>query len=120
MISFMALFMVMNAGDMNESLVAEQKITILPDAHSDTAIRFIDMKSYFLPVGEQLTLFNDDFVGHNLVLTNEDNSTRLKVIDLPPNSSFSLEFEEPGTYYYASKEYPKIEGEIRILSSDDI
>ena len=118
MAGFTILFM--NADDMNQSLLAEQKITILPDAHSDTAVRFIDMTSYFVPVGEKLILFNNDFVGHKLILTNEDNSTQIQEIDLPSNSSFSFEFEEPGQFYYSSKDYPKIQGSIRVLDPPDI
>jgi len=67
-----------------------------------------------------LTLFNDDFIGHKLVLTNEDNSTQLQEIVLPSNSSFYLEFEKPGKYYYSSKDYPKIQGSISVLDSLNI
>jgi hypothetical protein len=101
-------------------LLAEQKITIFAGAHSDTAIRFIDMTDYFVPVGQKLTLFNDDYIGHKLTLTNEDNSTRLREIDLPSNSTFHLEFEKPGKYYYSSKDYSKIQGSIRVLELPNV
>jgi hypothetical protein len=106
--------------DMNKSLLAEQKITLFPGAHSDTAVRFIDITDYFVPVGEKLTLFNDDFIDHKLVMTNEDNKTKLLEIDLPVNASFSLEFAEPGKYYYSSKDYPEIQGSIRVHDSPNI
>src|SRR5919106_2856984 len=60
-----------NIGSSNHLLYTEQKITISPDAHSNTAVRFVDVTNYFIQVGEELTWFNDDFVGHKLILTNE-------------------------------------------------
>lgn len=60
----------------------QNKITIIPDAHSNTAIRFVDVKNYFLQVGEELTWFNGDFVDHTLVLMNEDNTTGIADLDL--------------------------------------
>jgi hypothetical protein len=111
---------VIMSSDMNKSLLAEQKITLFPGTHLDTAVRLIDITDYFVPVGEKLTLFNDDFIDHRLVMTNEDNKTRLLEIDLPANSSFSLEFAEPGKYYYSSKDYPKIQGSIRVHDSSNI
>ena len=51
-----------NIGSSNHLLYAEQKITILPDAHSNTAVRFVDVTNYFIQVAEELTWFNDDFV----------------------------------------------------------
>jgi hypothetical protein len=37
---------------------AEPKITVLPDAHADTAVRFVDTTEYLLPLGGTLTWFN--------------------------------------------------------------
>lgn len=99
---------------------AEQKVTIIPDAHSDTAIRFVDMVDYFLAEGEELTWFNEDFVDHELTLTNDDNITTVADLDLKSNVSASYLFEEPGKYYYFSQGYPKIQGSVRVLESDNI
>ncbi|MGH9985602.1 MAG: hypothetical protein ACRD8W_16790 [Nitrososphaeraceae archaeon] len=104
----------------NEAAFAEQKITILPDAHSNTAVRFIDVEDYFIPVGKALTWFNDDFVDHKLSLTNENNSTLIASLDLKSNKSVDYTFKEPGKYYYSSKEYPKIQGSVGVLDRDDI
>jgi len=101
-------------------LFAEQKITVIPDAHSNTAVRFIDLTDYFLPVGAELTWFNDDFVDHKLVLTNEDNSTQLAEFDLVSNGSFIYTFKEPGKYYFYSNDYPKIRGSVRAIDPNDI
>ncbi|HZD35791.1 MAG TPA: hypothetical protein VE130_11365 [Nitrososphaeraceae archaeon] len=102
------------------TVLAEQKITIIPDAHSDTAVRFVDVTDYFLPAGEKLTWFNDDFVDYKLMLTDENNSTQLAEFDLASNGSFSYTFEEPGKYYYSSKEYPKIQGLVRVIDPNNI
>jgi plastocyanin len=102
----------------NDAALAEQKITIIPDAHSNTAVRFIDLVDYFIPVGEALTWFNDDFVNHKLSLTNEDNSALIAGLDLKTNGSIIYTFKEPGKYYYSSKEY--IQGSVKVLDRDDI
>jgi plastocyanin len=111
---------ILDGNNTHEAAFAEQKITIIPDAHSNTAVRFIDVKDYFIPVSEALTWFNDDFVDHKLSLTNEDNSTLIAALDLKTNGSITYTFEEPGKYYYSSKEYPKIQGSVRALDRDDI
>lgn len=104
----------------NEPMYAEQKITIIPDAHSDTAVRFVDITDYFLSAGEELTWFNDDFVDLKLVITNEDNATAIADLDLKSNSSASHVFKEPGKYYYSSEEYPRIQGSVRVLDPSNV
>jgi plastocyanin len=118
-IGFIHLILI-NSSITIERANAEQKITIIPDAHSNTAIRFVDVKNYFLQVGEELTWFNDDFVDHTLVLMNEDNTTRIADLDLPSNSSATYTFGEHGKYYYSSKDYRKIQGSVKVVDPDDI
>lgn len=118
-IGFISLILI-NIGSSNDLVYAEQKITIIPDAHSDTAVRFVDVTNYFIQVGEELTWFNDNFVSHKLILTNEDNTTRLADLDLPSNSSAFYLFDKPGKYYYSSKDYPKIQGSIKVVDREDI
>ena len=57
MISISSIALLVGCTD--ATVLAEQKITIIPDAHSDTAVRFVDVTDYFLPAGEELTWFND-------------------------------------------------------------
>jgi plastocyanin len=113
-------YIVLIVGCTNATVFAEQKITIIPDAHSNTAVRFLDVTDYFIPVGEELTWFNDDFVDYKLILTDENNTTRLAEFDLASNGSFSYVFEEPGKYYYSSIEYPKIQGLVRVIDPIDV
>jgi hypothetical protein len=47
-----------------------------------------------------------------LILTNEDNTTRLADLDLPSNSSVFYILDKPGNYYDSSKDYPKIHGSV--------
>jgi hypothetical protein len=70
-IGFVSLILI-NIGSSNYLVYAEQKITIILDAHSNTAVRFVDVSNYFLQVGEELTLFNDDFVSQKLFLCKLD------------------------------------------------
>jgi hypothetical protein len=78
------------------------------------------MTHYFLPVGEEIMWFNDDFVDHKLILMNEDNTTKIADLDLPANSSASYKFQQPGKYYYSSEIYPKIQGSIQVLDPNNI
>ena len=78
------------------------------------------MTHYFLSVGEELTWFNDDYVNHSFILMDENNTTRIGELDLPSNSSASYKFQQPGKYYYSSKDYPKIQGSVDVLAPNSI
>ena len=103
-----------------QTVYAEQRITVFPDAHSSSAVRFVDIINYFIPVGENITWFNDDFIDHKFMLMNEDNSTRITEFNVASEGSFSHTFEEPGKYYYSSENYPKIQGSVNVLDPDSI
>jgi hypothetical protein len=103
-----------------QTVYAEERITIFPDAHSSSAVRFVDIINYFIPVGENITWFNDDFIDHKFILMNEDNSTRITEFNVTSKGSFSYTFEEPGKYYYSSENYPKIQGSVSVLDPDSV
>jgi hypothetical protein len=98
-----------------KTVYAEQRITIIPDAHASTAVRFVDVVDYILPVGERLTWLNDDSIAHELIVMNDANSTGITDFNIAPKRSYSYVFEEPGKYYYSSKDYPKVQGSVNVL-----
>ena len=103
-----------------QTVYAEQRITVFPDTHSSSAVRFVDIVNYFIPVGENITWFNDDFIDHKFMLMNEDNSTQITEFDVASKGSFSHTFEEPGKYYYSSENYPKIQGSVDVLDPGSV
>jgi hypothetical protein len=51
-------------------------------------------------------------------VTNEDNTTEITNSRVAANSSSSYTFNELGLYYFHSKEYPNIEGSVKVLNPD--
>jgi hypothetical protein len=93
---------------------AEEVITILPGAQDHNRPRYLDITFYPIEKGKELTWFNDDDVGHRIIINsteeekNNINSTALLADsgNIKPESSYTYAFEEEGIYHFSSPTHP--------------
>ena len=102
---------------------AEEVVTILPGAHDQTRLRFLDIIFYPIERGKELTWFNEDDINHKIIIKplTEGKNEATPIVNpeiIEPDNSFTYTFEEEGTYHFSSLSYPWING--TVFASDDI
>ena len=97
---------------------AEELITIYNGAGTNSDKHFVDVKFYPIERGKKLTWFSEDYLDHWLTITDENGATVADSGPIGSRESFSISFNETGSYRFYSVTQPEVEG--TVLVSDDI
>jgi hypothetical protein len=96
---------------------AEEVVTILPGAHDQTRLRFLDIIFYPIEKGGELTWVNEDEILHKIIIkplaqAKKEATPIVTSETIEPGKSFTYTFEKEGTYHFSSLTYPWINGSV--------